>query len=409
MPRKLSRRQAVAGTLSLAAAPAVSKLASAAAASEPFKIAIPDATLTDLKDRLARARLPDALEGAGWGYGVERAAVATVIKEWQRFDWRAIEAKLNLLPQYMATIDGERLHFVHARGKTANATPLLVLHGWPSSIVQFMDIIPLLTDPSANGAGTAISFDVVALSLPGFGFSGRPTRPGMSVGKIAGLAHKLMTDVLGYKRFATRGSDLGAGVIQQLALTRPEAIIGIHLSGTNPFVAFRPPDMSEEEKAFVATADKWMQTEMAYAMLHSSKPDTPAFALNDLPAGLAAWIFEKFHAWTDRKNDVIGRYGRDKLLANLTVYWATETIGSSMRLYAETARDQLANWGRVTVPTAFQMTALDMFPTPRAWANRSWNVTRWTEIDRGGHFLEWEEPQLVADDMRGFFGLWSPK
>jgi pimeloyl-ACP methyl ester carboxylesterase len=213
-----------------------------------------------------------------------------------------------------------------------------------------------------------------------------------------------MTERLGYARFAARGSDLGAGVIQQLALTTPEALIGIHLSGTNPFVAFQPPDMSADEAAFVETAGQWMQSEMAYAMLHSSKPQTPAFALNDSPAGLAAWIYEKFHAWTDRKDNVLGRYGREKLLANLTIYWATQTIGSSMRLYAETMRDQSQQWARVSVPTAMLMTPHDMFPTPRAWANRSWNVTRWTEIDRGGHFLEWEEPLVVATDMAAFFG-----
>jgi pimeloyl-ACP methyl ester carboxylesterase len=404
MSTLVTRRAALTGAFSLAILTTTPKLAFSGDDPVPFKISIPDSLLADLKDRLAKARLPAAVDGAGWGYGADRDAIAALVSEWQAFDWRSFETKLNALPQFTTAIDGETLHFIHAKGKGPNAIPLLILHGWPSSIVQFMDIIPLLTDPALRNDGSTVSFDVVAVSLPGFGFSSQPTKPGMSVGKIAGLIHKLMVERLRYARFAARGSDLGAGVIQQLALTKPDSLLGIHLSGTNPFVAFQPPDMNAEEKAFVEKAGQWMQSEMAYAMLHSTKPQTPAFALNDSPSGLAAWIFEKFHAWTDRKDDVIGRYGREKLLANLTIYWVTQTIGSSMRLYAETARDQSLQWGRVTIPTAMLMTPHDMFPTPRAWANRSWNVTRWTEIDKGGHFLEWEEPALVAKDLAAFFG-----
>jgi pimeloyl-ACP methyl ester carboxylesterase len=404
MSTSLSRRALIASAASLATQMIVPPIALAGDSVMPFKVSIPDAVLTDLQDRLSTTRLPAAIDGSGWGYGADRDAIAALIEDWRALDWRAFETQLNTLPQFTTEVEGQTLHFFHAKGKGPNAVPLLILHGWPSSVVQFMDIIPLLNDPTLRNDGTSVSFDVVAVSLPGFGFSSQPTTPGMSVGKIAGLVHTLMTERLGYARFAARGSDLGAGVIQQLALTTPEALIGIHLSGTNPFVAFQPPDMSADEAAFVETAGQWMQSEMAYAMLHSSKPQTPAFALNDSPAGLAAWIYEKFHAWTDRKDNVLGRYGREKLLANLTIYWATQTIGSSMRLYAETMRDQSQQWARVSVPTAMLMTPHDMFPTPRAWANRSWNVTRWTEIDRGGHFLEWEEPLVVATDMAAFFG-----
>jgi pimeloyl-ACP methyl ester carboxylesterase len=187
-----------------------------------------------------------------------------------------------------------------------------------------------------------------------------------------------------------------------MALAAPERFIGLHLSGTNPYVGRVPDDLSPEEAAVVARAQGWMQSEMAYAMLHASKPDTVAVALNDSPAGLAAWVLEKFHAWTDR-TDFVDSYGRDRLLANLTLYWVTGTIGSSMRLYDVTVRDG-GQWGRVAVPTAMLMTPHDMFPTPRAWAERSYTVERWTEIDRGGHFPEWEEPGLVADDLFAWFG-----
>lgn len=393
MAIEIDRRVAVTG----AAALSVVTLAPDAAAQggvASFRAHIPGSVISDLRRRLRATRVPGAVDGAGWSYGVNAEALRPVLDAWGRFDWRAFEARFNMLPQSIARIDGETLHFIHAPSADANAKPLLLLHGWPSSVVQFMDVIPKL-----NAAG----FHVVAPSLPGFGFSSQPQVAGMSVRCVGALMSRLMRDTLGYPRYAARGSDLGAGVLQQIALTRPQELIGLHLSGTNPFVAFRPNDMSAEERAFVARADQWMQSEMAYAALHSTKPQTVAYALNDSPAGLAAWIFEKFHAWTDRGDDVVGRYGADKLLANLTIYWATQTIGSSMRLYAETARDQGAQWGRVATPTAMLMTPFDMFPTPRAWAERSWNVQRWTEVDRGGHFLEWEEPQLVADDMQAFF------
>jgi pimeloyl-ACP methyl ester carboxylesterase len=365
--------------------------------SQPFTIAVPDAVLEDLETRLRLTRWPDRVTGAGWDYGIDTDTLRPLVDHWaDGFDWRAVERELNALPQFTAEIEGATLHFIHARGKGARGIPLLVLHGWPSSFLQMTDLIPLMT---AERDG--VSFDVIVPSLPGFGFSSQPQTHGMSVTRIAGLMTRLMTEVLGYDRFAGRGSDLGAGVLQQIALQSPERLIGLHLSGTNPYVGYVPEDLSPEEVKFVSRAQTWMQSEMAYAMMHSSKPDTVAVALNDSPTGLAAWVIEKFHAWTDR-DDFIARYGRDRLLANLTLYWVTGTIGSSMRLYYETVRDA-GQQRRVEVPTAMLMTPHDMFPTPRAWAERSYTVERWTEIDRGGHFLEWEEPALVADDIFEWF------
>jgi pimeloyl-ACP methyl ester carboxylesterase len=265
-----------------------------------------------------------------------------------------------------------------------------------------LKVIPLLADPEAHEADAADSFDVIAPSLPGYGFSDRPRERGMSAARAAELLHKLMAEELGYERYGTRASDLGAGVSQQLALSHPESLLGLHHNGTNPYVGQIPDDLSEAEKEFVQNAQAWGFAEMAYAMEHSSKPQTLAYGLNDSSAGLAAWITEKFWRWSDNDGDLEGRFTRDELLANLTIYWATQTIGSSIRLYYETARDP-GSWGRVEVPTAMMMSPKDIFPTPREWVERSYNVERWTDIDRGGHFLEWEEPELVAADARAFF------
>lgn len=393
----MTRRDFLAATAVASLFPLSSFSQETAMTAQPFTITISDAVLEDLETRLRLTRWPDRIAGAGWDYGIDTDILRPLVEHWaEGFDWRAVERDLNALPQFTAEIEGETIHFVHVRSEGARRIPLLILHGWPSSFLQMSDLIPLLT---AEREG--VSFDVIVPSLPGFGFSSQPQARGMSVARVAGLMTRLMVDVLGYDRFAGRGSDLGAGVLQQIALQTPGRLIGLHLSGTNPYIGQVPEDLSPEEAEFVLRAQVWMQSEMAYAMLHSSKPDTVAVALNDSPAGLAAWIIEKFRAWTDTE-DVVARYGRDRLLANLTLYWATGTIGSSMRLYYETVRDP-GQWGRVEVPTAMLMTPHDMFPTPRAWAERGYNVQRWTEIDRGGHFLEWEEPALVADDLFAWF------
>lgn len=265
-----------------------------------------------------------------------------------------------------------------------------------------LDVVPPLTDPQQYGGDPADSFDVVVPSLPGYGFSDRPTERGMSVVRTADLFEKLMTDELGYERYAARGSDLGAGVIQQLAREYPDSLIGIHVSGTNPYLRDVPDDLTDAEREFVENAQQWSQTEMAYAMEHSSKPQTLAYGLNDSPAGLAAWIVEKFRAWSDCDGDLKSRFSNDELLTNLTIYWATATINSSIRMYYESARDP-GSRARIDVPTAMLMSSKDMFPTPREWAERTYDIDRWTETSRGGHFLEWEEPELVADDVRAFF------
>jgi pimeloyl-ACP methyl ester carboxylesterase len=347
----------------------------------PYTIDVPEAVIDDLRDRLRGTLWPDQVEGAGWAYGTELEYLRKVVADWIAFDWADRQEQLNTWSHVM--VDG--VHALHQRSAEPDALPLVLLHGWPSSFVQMLPILPLLPD-----------FHVVVLSLPGYGFSTRPTAAGVDVTRIAGLVVDVMAQ-LGYDRFGGRGSDLGAGVLQQLALTQPDRLIGLHVSGTNPYLGFVPDDLSAAEQEFVRQAQDWNQREMAYAMEHSSKPQTLAYGLTDSPAGLAAWILEKFHTWSEVDID------RADLLTNLTIYWATRTIGSSMRLYYESARSSSAAWGRVGVPTAMAMSGADMFPTPREWAERSYDVVSWTDLPRGGHFLEWEVPELIADDLRAFF------
>lgn len=370
---------------------------------QPFNVHIPQEALADLRARLAQTRWTDEVADAGWDYGTNLAYLKELLDYWQNtFDWRKQEEELNTFTHFRTTIDDVGIHFIHEHGKGEHPLPLVLLHGWPSSFIQMGKIIPLLTDPVQHGGDAADSFDVIVPSLPGYGFSDRPAKKGMSVGGIAVLFTKLLTQELGYEHYAMRGSDLGAGVIQQLALTHADSLIGIHLSGTNPYIGQVPADLSEAEKTFVANAQNWNMQEMAYAMEHSSKPQTLAYGLNDSPAGLSAWIIEKFRRWSDCNGNLETRFSKDELLTNLTIYWATQTINSSMRLYYETAHNP-GSWGRVEIPTGMLMSPKDLFPTPREWAERSYRVDRWTDIDRGGHFLEWEEPELVAQDIRAFF------
>jgi pimeloyl-ACP methyl ester carboxylesterase len=365
----------------------------------PYTVAIPDGTIADLRNRLAATRWPDHINDAGWSYGTDPAYLRDVVEYWgHAYDWRASERRLNAFANFKVEIDGFGIHFIHGRGAGSRTIPLLLLHGWPGSIVQFQAIIPLLTAADDTG----LSFDVIAPSLPGYGFSGRAAESGMNTARIGQLLHRLMTETLGHERYAIRASDLGAGVMSQIALAHPEAIIGLHTGGTNPWLMDVPDDLTADEQRFVADARAWNLREMGYAMEQSSKPQTLAYALNDSPAGLAGWILEKFHRWSDHGGNLESRFRRDDLLANLTIYWATETIGSSMRLYYETIASPGA-WGTADVPTAMLMSPHDLFPTPRAWVERTARVDRWTEIEEGGHFLEWEVPHLVEADLRAFF------
>ena len=308
---------------------------------EPYRIAVPEEVLADLRDRLRRTRWPDEIPGAGWEYGTSLPFLRDLLAYWRDgFDWRAREAELNLLPHFRAEIDGLGIHFVHARSKEPRALPILLTHGWPSSFVEMARLIPMLTDPVAHGGGPRDAFHVVVPSLPGYGFSDVPARPGLTKTRIAAMWAQLMTGVLGYERFAARGGDIGAGVTSWLAFDYPERVVGIHVSDVlRPGVGPGSPPLSEYERASLAEEEAWMRAEGAYDHLQATKPQTLAYGLHDSPAALAAWIVEKLRSWSDCGGDVLRRFSRDDLLTILTIYWATGTANSANRLYFDRDRE----------------------------------------------------------------------
>ena len=379
---------------------------------QPFDVAVPQETLDDLRERLRRTRFPDEISGAGWDYGANLAYLRELTGYWRDgFDWRKQEAELNRFAHFRAEIGGFGVHFVHERGEGPNPLPIVLTHGWPDSFYRFHKVVPMLTDPARFGGDPTDSFDVVVPSLPGYGFSDRPTGRGTSYSRVAELWRRLMTEELGYGRFAAHGGDIGRGVTQQLALDRPGPLVGIHLTDvpySNPAAfAEDASDLSEAERDYAERVRRWKQEEGAYAAIQSTKPQTLAYGLNDSPAGLAAWIVEKFRAWSDCDGDVEKRFSKDELLTNLTIYWATQTIHSSARIYYERAHDlppaENPAGSRVGVPTGFAVFPKDIAPAPREWAERFFDVGRWTEMPRGGHFAAMEEPELLAEDIRAFF------
>ncbi len=374
---------------------------------DSFDIDIPQSVLDDLRERLADTRFPDEVEGTGWDYGTNLSYMEDIVDYWQnRFDWRAREAELNRYPHYRTEIDGTGIHFIHERGKGEDPLPIVLTHGWPDSFYRYLKLIPMLTDPARFGGDPADSFDVVVPSMPGYGFSDRPHERGMTSARIADVWVRLMADVLGYERFAAGGGDIGSGVSQILALGHPGRVVGLHLTDPGFFsLDTGIPDLSENERKYLAAIQElWMQ-EGAYAMLHSTKPQTLAYGLNDSPAGLAAWIVEKFRSWSDCGGDIERRFSKDELLTNIMIYWTTETIGSSVRLYYENLHALPLDFlkERIEIPVGMAVFPKDFVPPPREWVERRLNVERWTGMPRGGHFTAMEEPELLAEDIREFF------
>jgi len=377
---------------------------------QPFQVNIPQATLDDLRERLARTRWPDEVEGAGWNYGTNLGYMKEFADYWQHtFDWRKQEAKLNQFAQFRAEVDGVGIHFIHERGKGPNPLPILLTHGWPDSICRYLKMIPMLTDPAKYGGDPNDSFDVIVPSLPGFGFSDRPSVRGATSIRSADILARLMTEVLGYTQFAAAGGDIGSRVTRLLALAHPESLVGIHLTdiGFPREIAF-PPDLSNPSRAeqqFLSSVQGWFMQEGAYALLQSTKPQTLAYGLNDSPVGLASWIMEKFRAWSDCGGNIEQRFSKDELLTNIMIYWVTETISSTARLYYEDAHTppQLKPGQYIEVQAGVATFPKDLTLPPRELGERFLRVERWTEMPRGGHFAALEEPELLAEDMRAFF------
>ena len=374
-----------------------------------FKIQVEDKVLDDLRRRLETVRWPDQIPNSGWDYGSNLDYLKELVEYWRSgFDWRAQEAKLNLFHHFKSQVDGLDIHFIHERGKGPNPIPLVITHGWPSTFFEMHKIIPLLADPGAHGGDPADAFDVVAPSLPGFGFSDQSTERGMDVQRVAEMWNKLMTENLGYARFAAQGGDIGAGVTARLGHDHAGSLIGIHLTSVNrpaPYLGPGSRELTEAEQAHIVQREKWQQDEGGYNHIQSTKPQTLSYGLNDSPVGLAAWIVEKYRTWSDCGGDVERRFSKEELLTNITIYWVTQTIGSSVRMYYDNQRGTwvMGKDQRAPTPAAVAVFPGEISRPPREWAERSYNVCRWTEMPRGGHFAALEEPELLAADVRAFF------
>lgn len=371
----------------------------------PFRIEVPDTVLDDLRERLSRTRWPDQIPGSGWGYGTDLAYLRDLCDHWcTAFDWRAQEERFNRWPHGITEIDGQPVHFVHARSPEPEALPLIMTHGWPGSVAEFLDVIGPLSDPAAHGGDPRDAFHVVCPSIPGYGWSGPTTEPGWDVRRVA-EAWKVLMARLGYDRYGAQGGDWGAMISGQLAVLDGERMAGLHL---NMPVGWPPADgggeLTEQEHADLADLTHFMSDGTAYQQIQGKNPQTLGPALNDSPAGLASWIIEKFYVWTDHGGDLEEAVTRDQILTNLTVYWVTGTINSSIRLYCESQRSgRFPPVDRVEVPTAAAIFPREIIRMPRAWLEASYRLERYTRFDRGGHFAALEEPDLLVGDVRAFF------
>ncbi len=373
----------------------------------PFTIHIPDPFIADLKLRLAQTRFPDDLDGAAWDYGTPTDYLRALCAYWQNdFDWRAREAALNAFPQFTTRVNGLDVHFIHQRSPVAHALPLIVTHGWPGSVAEFEKILGPLTDPEAHGGSPEDAFHVVCPSMPGYGFSAKPTKPGFDIKAVGDTNAALMT-ALGYGRYGAQGGDWGALASTWNALAAPDRVCGIHL---NMLIGKRPEEnpyagVSDGEKAGLERSRRFQAIETGYQRIQGTKPQALGPGLNDSPAGLAAWIVEKFRTWSDCGGDLESKFTKDELLTNIAIYWFTETITSSTRLYYESMKSKRFGPAArfVETPTAFAAFPHDLSHLPRAWAETCYNVTRWTAMPRGGHFAAMEEPALLVEDIRAFF------
>ena len=379
----------------------------------PFEIVVPDAAINDLKTRLQNTRLPDQISETTWEYGTDKTYLTELIDYWENeFDWREQERTLNEFDHFKTEIDEIEMHFIHQRSEHPDAIPLMIVHGWPGSISEFSKIIDPLIDPVAYGGSASDAFHVITPSLPGFGFSSAPTQPGYSPEKIAHILAALM-EKIGYQRYAIAGGDWGAIINRYLAFNYPDRLIGLH---SNMMLAGPPTDreqradVTQVEETARAARGAYMQNERAYQQIQGSKPQTLGYGLNDSPAGLAAWIVEKFHGWTDMPQGATGyldnHFTKDELLTNIAIYWFTGTITSSTRIYYENSKTPIeTTLGYINVPTGAAIFPAEIFVTPRAWAESAYDLRHWSVMTEGGHFAALEKPDLYLNDLQIFFRL----
>ena len=373
-----------------------------------FKLSVPAADIADLRERLGRTRFPDQAPGPTWEYGSDVAWMRKLLEYWRNeFDWRAQEARLNTFPQYKARLHDIGLHFLHVEGKGPDPFPLLLSHGWPGSVFEFLELIPMLTDPGQFGGNPADAFTVVAPSLPGYGLSFSPGQPRFGVEEIADCFASLMTDVLGYKRFGAQGGDWGSFITSRLAYMYADRLSGIHL---NMMPLRRDPKMvtdpTPEEQKYLEELTAWLKEGTGYQWIQGTRPQTLAFALTDSPAGLAAWIIEKFRAWSDCGGDLETVFTKDELLANISLYWFTGAIGSSFwPYYARMHRPwPIPDHGTIAVPTGYSEFPREILHPPKSLAARTYtDIRRWTVMAHGGHFAAMEQPRALAAEIRELF------
>jgi len=366
-----------------------------------FKCQISQPVVDDLKFRIRQTRWTDEIKGSGWQYGADLSYIKELADYWlDKFDWRKVEDKINQYPNYIAEIDGVKIHFLHIKGKRKISMPLIITHGWPGSFIEMNKLItPLTTDPE-------FSFDLIIPSIPGFGFSQKINTPGCNLWFISDLWSKLIKEI-GYEKVLAQGGDFGAGISTALALKHPENMLGLHLNyipgSYFPFLS-QDEKLTEEEIQSLKNAEDWYTAEGAYSHQHRTKPLTLGYALNDSPVGLCAWIVEKFYGWSDCNGNIENVFTKDELLSNVSLYWFTETIHSSIRLYNENSRAPLhfSKNDFINIPVGIaRFHKEDPFPS-RKFIERGYNVQHWTDIPRGGHFAAMEQPELLANDIIQF-------
>jgi microsomal epoxide hydrolase len=375
---------------------------------EPFTLQISDTAIADLRQRLAQTRYPDQAPGEPWAYGTSVEYLRGLVEYWRTgFDWRAEEARLNAFPQFRAALHDIEVHFLHVPGKGPNPTPLLLMHGWPGSVFEFIDLIPRLADPARFGGDPADAFTVVAPSLPGYGLSFRPGQRRFGIEEIADCLTDLMTGTLGYRRFAAQGGDWGGITASRMGHVYPDKLIGIHV---NLLAVRREPSMlanaTPQERAYLDQLAHWLKEETGYQWIQGTKPQTLSFGLTDSPAGLAAWIVEKFRTWTDCDGDVESAVSRDRMLANISLYWFTGAIGSSFFPYYFRMHRPwpIPEGGTIAVPTGYTEFPREILRPPRSLAEKTYTeIRRWTVMARGGHFAAMEQPDALAAEIREFF------
>jgi pimeloyl-ACP methyl ester carboxylesterase len=378
----------------------------------PFRIDVPDADVADLRERLRQTRWPEAETVSDWSQGVPLAYLQDLCAYWaEGYDWRAAETRLNALPQFRTEIDGLMIHVIHVRSPHPGALPLILTHGWPGSVIEFGKVIGPLTDPAAHGGDPADAFHVVCPSLPGYGFSGKPSAPGWGIGRIAAASATLMAR-LGYSRYGAQGGDWGTSISTLLARHDPQHVAGIHL--TPPLAPPDPAtfgDLTEAERSTLASLEHSAEWDSGYSKEHSTRPQTIGYALTDSPAALCAWIIEKFWAWTDHDGHLEQVLARDELLDNLMLYWLPRTGASAARLYWESIR-QVNEWitgtstDTVGVPVGCSVFPRELQRPSRRWvARRFTDIRYWNEPPKGGHFAAFEQPEAFVGEVRSFFRL----